>query len=193
MTDEELLIVFVVAVAVLLIFAIGSKTGKMVTVDEHLIQDDDVDVTKVLKRVNELTPQIVTNPRRKMGFTEREIETQLLKHLQETFQSVVRQAPLTDKDVKTRVIDLDVGRGRVGIELKIAHEVVKGDNTGELFRQLDEYRKRRYDKANVIVAIAGFEEHRRDIRMRDIEKETIKRGHKFTYLNAGSIEQLKND
>ena len=80
-------------------------------------------------------------------------------------------------------VDIDLGDGQVGIELKLAKEL--GDNASNierLFGQVIYYSKRRY-KDKLIVLVVGTEKEQTQV-MKEIEKFVTELGVFFHYLTV---------
>lgn len=162
----------------------GIDRNNLETYQAHLIQDKDVTVDKVLESIREMKPAI--NPERKNGFTELDIEKQMLNHLRNIYQNVRNQKQMQDSNSDgTRWIDIDVGHGKVGVEIKAWHKSVNRKKREDLLFQLNSYKESDYEKENVIAVVAGFNDIFRHPDIGKLEEEIIKRGHKFTFLNAG--------
>ncbi len=154
------------------------------TYQAHLIQDKEVTVDKVLESIKEMRPAL--NPSRKNGFTELDIEKQMLKHLRNVYQNVRNQKQMQDSNADgSRFIDIDVGHGKVGVEIKVWHKSVNRKKREDLLFQLESYKLSGYEKENVIAVFAGFNDIFRHPDIGKLEQEIVKRGHKFVFLNAG--------
>ena len=183
--DDELLIVGGLILIVLVIIFYTQKDK--ITGDSNLIQDNAVNTSKVLKSLNEFTPSIV--PNRKFGFTEKDIEKQLENHFKKIYQHVTTQHGVEGTNAKA--IDFDIGRGKVGIELKLAQEVIKEGGNDRLLGQVIKYKTRKYNASNLIVAIVGFEDEMRQTALSDLEDFLIEQKVELSFLNAGNRNQVK--
>lgn len=63
-------------------------------------------------------------------------------------------------------IDLDIGNGKVGVEVKLANALFEAAGAHRLIGQAVYYQRRRY-RDNLIVAVVGTEEDLRDPRLRE--------------------------
>ena len=149
------------------------------TIDPNLIQDKDVTVAKVLKSIEEFRP--VINPDLKEGYTEKSMEKELDRYLKTIFQSVRGQFPLAD----SRKGDIDVGSGRVGVELKLARQLLGVQALNGLGGQLDGYVDYYKSPSKVILVVIGDENHKRDARITDVERLARKKGMEFDFILIG--------
>ena len=89
-----------------------------------------------------------------------------------------------------KAIDFDIGRGKVGIELKLAQEVIKEGGNDRLLGQVIKYSTRKYKDSNLIVALVGFADDLRQTALSDLEDFLNEQNVKFSFLNAGSRSQV---
>ncbi len=87
-------------------------------------------------------------------WSEDDLEKFLLKHLQIHFRQVRRQFPVGEAGQRER-IDIDIGNGGFGIEIKLTHLLKKTNERNRLLGQIDTYQSRRYTKNRLLVVIAG--------------------------------------
>lgn len=90
-------------------------------------------------------------PRRKLH-SEADVEWYISEHLTPRFASVAVQYSIGGY-LGTK-IDLDIGNGNVGVEVKLASSLMRSTEAHRLMGQALHYDRRRY-KGNLIVAIAG--------------------------------------
>ncbi len=186
--DDTILFVIVGALVVLALAA-SSQIKKN---DQGLIKDESVDTDGVINILKEF--QIKQIEGRKNGFTELDIEKQLEENLKSVFEHVTRQHAVGGTNVKK--IDLDVGRGRVGIELKLASDVIKEGGNDRLMGQVVKYKNRQYTNDNLIIAVAGYGYHERETALSDLKDWLLEQKVKYVFLNADkeiNPEQLIKD
>jgi len=181
--DDDLLLILL-AVVILLVVLYSQKDK--ITGRSDLIQDADVTTSKVLKNLKEFKPEII--PNRKNGFTEKDVEKQLERYLKDIYQHVTTQHGVEGTNAKA--IDFDIGRGKVGIELKLAQEVIKEGGNDRLLGQVIKYSTRKYKDSNLIVALVGFADDLRQTALSDLEDFLNEQNVKFSFLNAGSRSQV---
>ena len=122
------------------------------------IADHEVTTARVLAALDGFTPQPRRRPQR--GYSEKSLQEQLGAYLADRFETVAPEYGIAGWNA-TR-IDFDVGHGRVGIEVKLARSLAKSTEFHRLSGQLENYRERRYDADNLVVAVFGERRHSRD-------------------------------
>lgn len=189
--DDDIL--FVVAI-VLITLAIGAfisnnkqSKRKKITDRPDLIQDDKVTMKLVQDHLKDF--KIIVNPKRKMGFTERDIQVELEKFLKSIFQSVTREHGVESKN--TKAIDFDIGNGKVGIEVKLASEIFKEGGWDRAIGQMVKYTRLKYNNQNLIFLVAGFDEDLRNSMLSDFEDDVHTNKCEFSFISAGSNNQLE--
>ncbi|MCU0445552.1 MAG: hypothetical protein MUE85_11605 [Microscillaceae bacterium] len=86
---------------------------------------------------------------------ESEIEQLLAPRLGKYFAKVSTQYPIGGiKNARERV-DIDVGDGQVGIEIKLARLLRKSNERNRLLGQIELYKERKYKNNNLLVLIVG--------------------------------------
>lgn len=136
----------------------NSKKKKALNVENRDIGDriPDEDVTiKLVKNHLKKIP-LHKSEKLKTGYTENSIQVQMHKYLREEFESVQREYGLEGNNAMK--IDFNIGRGRVGIEVKLARSVFKTAGLQRLVGQLKDYSESKYDNDNLIVAVIGEKE-----------------------------------
>lgn len=82
-------------------------------------------------------------------------------------------------------VDIDVGDGKVGIELKLASALDNSvANVQRLFGQAIYYRKRQYNSDNLIIAVIGNSKLEEKPFMQEIEKHLNEIGVEFIYMTT---------
>ena len=123
MDDSDLIIVIVFIFGFLLIiiaFSNKKEPGvkrKKVTDRPDLIQDDKVTMKLVEEKIDGF--KIFVNPKRKIGFTEKDVQIELESFLKDIFQNVTREHGVESKNAKA--IDFDIGKVIRITKLEITH------------------------------------------------------------------------
>ena len=151
MTDQELVYVIgVLAIVVLLLWKkkqpdengrLPDKAVNMNLVETIILDDFE------LKR----------NDKLKLGYTEKTIEHQLEKLFQDKIQHVVSQYGLDGPSGQK--IDFDLGHGRIGVEIKLAHAVFKAAGQDRMVGQVQAYIQSKYFNDNLLLVIFCEAEH----------------------------------
>ncbi len=156
---------FIWIIAIIVIGVIIFSQKDKLTKDKNLIQDADVSTSKVIEHLKLFEMKIVEN--RKNGFTEKDYEKQLELYLKGIYQHVTTQKGIEGTNAKA--IDLDIGRGKVGLELKPAREVIKEGGSDRLIGQSIKYQDRQYKEQNLIICLAGSQSEFRNTAISDLE------------------------
>ena len=114
--------------------------------------------------------KLVRNEKLKLGYTEKTIEKQLESLFQSKIQHVVSQYGLDG--ASGQKIDFDLGRGEVGVEIKLAHAVFKAAGQDRMVGQIQSYIKSKYSDENLLLVIFCEAEH---IAQRAIKKSIEER------------------
>lgn len=180
-TDFFILIVIIVVVGALLIIAIilGNEKKKT-TLRENLIQDSKVTVSLVYEKIKGFKPEIVEG--RKNGFTEKDIHKQMEKYFKDIFQNVTMEHGIESKNAKA--IDIDIANGKAGIEVKVAHELLKEGEWDRAIGQMVKYTRKKYRNENFIVVVVGFEKDFRNSMLSDVEDDVHSNKGLFWFVNA---------
>lgn len=143
-----------IVIVVLLAFLAPSQKNKATKAVSKIL-DDNVTVELVTLYLEGFKPSVIAG--RKNGFTEKDVQDELEVHLKKYFHSVSREYAIEGKNVKR--IDFDIGNGRVGIEVKLAESLLKEGEGDRVIGQVLKYTNRKYNAQNLIIAVAGFQEH----------------------------------
>ena len=129
------------------------------------------------------------DPKLKNGYTEKTIETQLVKYMKKRFVEITPQYVIGGR-IPT-AIDLDVANGIAGIELKIARSLVKADEFNRMKGQVDCYKKTRYKDDNIFLLVAGEHEDRENSRLIEVKNFCLKNQIRYGFyeLGKGYIEE----
>ena len=180
----EIEIIGIVAVIILLLGIAATKKKD----EEGRITDKHVDVDEVLEHLKEF--KVKRNPKLKDGYTEKHIQNQLLVYLREHFVSVTEEYGL--EGVNATKIDFDIGKGEVGLEIKIAKSLFKTSSLHRLMGQMDDYIKYKYDDQNLIVAVFGEKEHTSDrVMLERIKSKVEEKKATFIYVEIPSTRKAK--
>ena len=155
--SQEQLIWGLLIGAALIIFASSKSKKKSKKNEDGKIKDEFVTRSIVLEKLKGFKPEL--NKKLKSGYTEKSIQKQLDKYLKEYFQHVNMEYVLGG--INASKMDIDIGEGKVGIELKLADKVYKSNAFNTLTGQLREYNKSIYGDDNLIVGIIGDKEHKK--------------------------------
>ena len=167
-------IIIIISIVAILIY--GYTTNRD---DDGRIKDSSVDTDNVLESIEEFEPKL--NSKLKDGYTEKSIQNQLKKHLQEEYVSVIDEYGI--EGANGTKIDFDIGNGKVGLELKLAKSLFKKSNEHRLNGQIDDYIGRQDDNDNLIVAGYGEKQHTSErARLNEIRKKVESKNAIFTYI-----------
>lgn len=155
---EEQLIIGVIILAVLFIINKGKSNKKSKTNEDGKIIDDFVTRDLVLEKMEDFKPKL--DQKLKIGYTEKSIQNQLKNYLKKYFDHVNDEYVIGGLNASK--MDIDVGQGGVGIELKLAEKVYKSSEFDRLTGQLRNYSKSKYGNDNLIVAIIGDKNHQKE-------------------------------
>ena len=125
----------------------------------------------------------------KNGYTEKTIETQLIKYMKKRFVEVTPQYTLGGR-IST-VIDMDVANGIAGIELKDAKSVVKSNEFNRMKGQIQYYKETRYKDDNIFLLVVGEHEDRENSRLIEVHDFCLKNDIRYGFyeLGKGYIEE----
>lgn len=151
MTDQEYVILLFVFAAV----AIFLWKKKQLDQDGRV---SDAGVTiKLVENIILDELEVTRNDKLKLGYTERSIERQLESIFQSKIQHVVSQYGLDGPSGQK--IDFDLGHGKVGVEIKLAHAVFKAAGQDRMVGQIQSYIKSKYSDDNLLLVIFCEAEH----------------------------------
>lgn len=162
----------------------SSKKGQTQTksIKSNRIPDEKVSVKRLMKDLKKIT--LVKETRLKFGYTEKSIQAQLDKQLRDIYESVQKEYGLEGNNATK--IDFNIGRGRVGIEVKLAKSVFRSSELQRLVGQLKDYTDAKYDNENLIVLVAGEEHHLTDrVQLDKVRQRVDDEGAHFVFLGVG--------
>lgn len=116
--------------------------------------------------------------------SEAEIELQLAQVLAKRFEEVNTQFLLSNSRHSRERIDIDLGNGCFGIELKKAQSLRRSNERNRLLGQVDMYYNRGYHSENFLVVLAGkavLEAHPAIVEIKELLKQKKTR---FFYLKT---------
>lgn len=175
---DALIIIALLVVVAGAILAIINGNSEKVTTLSHLIQDNDVTLEKVHNHIKEFKPTEVNG--RKNGYTEKDIQKQLDTYLKGIYQHVTREHGVEAKNAKA--IDLDIGNGKVGVEVKIARELFKSGTWDRAIGQIVKYTKKKYKDGNFILLVVGDDDDFRNSILSEVEDDV--KEHKGVFCFA---------
>jgi hypothetical protein len=172
---EELLLL---GVGVLFIIAM-SQSKKAKKDDDGRIEDDSITIDLILEEIKDF--KVKLDPKLKLGYTEKRIQQQLDKYLKSKFVNVVREYGI--EGLNGLKIDFDIGKGKVGIEIKLANSLFKSAGLQRLVGQLEDYIEGKYNKGNLIVLVFGENHHKEDRTVLEkIENKITSKGVKYKFF-----------
>lgn len=114
--------------------------------------------------------------------TESDIEQLIAIALKKYFPAVQRQFLISREKNKRERIDIDLGNGQFGIEVKLAKWLSKTNERNRLLGQIDLYQTRQYHQQNLVVIIAGNPQKQEDFALQEIKAILEKKGVTYFYL-----------
>jgi hypothetical protein len=181
---DTILIIIIVAVFLGAIGFFATRT------DDGKIQDESLTSENFIEELKKFEMQEV--PNRKKGFTENDVQIQLEKFFKKHFETVYREYALEGVNVKQ--IDFDLGKGKLGIEVKLAREIIHEASWDRAFGQLTKYAKKKYTNDNLIVLIAGTEEEKDYQKVEEFMKDVKEIGCINAYVTIKKeLEEIKTE
>ena len=150
-------------------------------------EQDKVRKIPDLKSVKNAISRFETRFNLSITLSEDEIENSLAKFLRIHFAGVRRQFPIASEAHRDR-IDIDLGNGQFGIEIKLASLLKKSNERNRLLGQIDTYQTRKYGKYNLLVLIAGEKNWIKSNNAQEIKKMIENKNIGFYYLNLKNKE-----
>ena len=98
--------------------------------------------------------------------TEKNVERLISEHLLKYFDDVFTQYNVGG--YLGLKIDIDIGNGNFGIELKLASSLKKSVEVQRLLGQTIYYKKRKYDNDNLLILIVGDEKNQRELIIKEV-------------------------
>ncbi len=113
--------------------------------------------------------------------SESEVEQKIATCLSGHFDAVQSQAPLGGRAQARERIDLDLGPGKVGIEIKLARFLRKSNERNRLIGQVELYLNRKYRPENLIVLIVGPAPLHQDPALYELRDILLKKRVRYVY------------
>ena len=171
----------VLAFIALIYFAAKSNNPSEKVKESDRIPDEKVSVKRLKKDLKTLT--LRKEARLKFGYTERSIQAQLDEQLRAIYESVQREYRLESNNGLS--IDFNIGRGKVGIEVKLAKSIFKTAGLQRLVGQLKDYTDAKFDNRNLIVLVAGEQQHLDDrVQLDKVQQRILGEGGHFVFLEV---------
>lgn len=164
MSNNEILLgLFVLIVAFILVRKKRSESEFEEVDDKGRLVDEAVTVESVLSLIDDFKIKRLKELR--FGYTEKSVQNQLRDYLRKNIRHVTDEYGI--EGINATKVDLDLGRGEVGIEIKLAKAVFKAAGQDRMVGQLDTFVKKKYDDNNLILLIVAEKHHLKDIAMRE--------------------------
>jgi hypothetical protein len=103
------------------------------------------------KNVLQLMQKLQPSEKKFGKASEKQIEQWLAKKMSHYFDDVETQISMGGREK----IDLDIGNGKVGIELKLARKLKSRNEVNRLIGQTTMYKNRKYSQNNLIILLVG--------------------------------------
>jgi hypothetical protein len=167
----------IIGIGFFIIFIAGKKALKKDK--DGRIQDESVTIDILLSEMKDF--KVETLDRLKLGYTEKSIQKQLDTYLKMRFVNVVTEYGI--ESLNGLKIDFDIGKGKVGIELKLANSLFKSTGLQRLTGQLEDYIEGKYNEKNLIVYVFGEEHHQNDRTVLEkIENKITSKGVRYQFF-----------
>ena len=122
------------------------------------LSDWAVTKDKILSFIDEF--EIKKDSKLKDGYTEKRVQNQLLGFLRDKIENVSEEYGI--EGINATRIDLDIGKGKVGLEIKLAKSVFKTAGQDRMVGQLDTFIKNKYYDDNLLLMIVCEPHHLND-------------------------------
>jgi hypothetical protein len=176
--DDQLIYWILGAVAVYWLFIKVHKD------EDGRIEDQSVTVDRVIEilegfKAKSDSPETIT---------EAQVQKQLFDYMNKHFVHVMREQGI--ENVNALKIDMDIGRGKVGIEVKLARALFKSSSLQRLVGQMDDYTENKYDDKNLIVAVFGTTDEAKERGyLKNIQEKIEAVEAKYLFLKIQSPKQ----
>lgn len=118
-------------------------------------------------------------------YNENDVEAHLAHHLSRYFSPVNRQYQIKGNLPKSKEkVDIDIGEGRIGIEIKMARLIRKSNERNRFLGQLELYQERLYRAQDLIAVLVGVNQDKQDPRILEIQKILNNKGVVVLYLES---------
>lgn len=135
-----------------------------------------------LKNVVRAIEFIVEKEPIQADYLEADVENFLAKNLQYFFDQVHTQVSVASSQRKRERVDIDIGQGTLGIEIKLAKLLTRANERNRLLGQLDLYQERKYNKNNLLLLLVGIEKYKQNEAIQELEKILQRKGIPLLYL-----------
>lgn len=137
-----------------------------------------------LKNVIKHLEQIQIKEKELERMSEGDVEAIIVKHLGKTFPDIQCQYSIELNKRSRQKIDIDIGKGQLGIEVKLAKTLKNINERNRLIGQVLFYQQIRYQKGNLLVLIVGLKSLENHIQILTLKDMISKEGNNFFYLKA---------
>jgi hypothetical protein len=173
--DPLIIIGIIVAVLIVIFSTTRNKEGK--------IEDDNLTSENFLEELKEFEMKVI--PERKKGFTEKDVQKELEVFFKKHFETVYREYALEGQNSKA--IDFELGKGKLGIEVKLAREIIKEGGWDRALGQVIKMSKRKY-KDNLIVLIAGTHDEKESPKIKEFVTDIKEQNVNYEYVTIKQHE-----
>lgn len=118
--------------------------------------------------------------------SEKTFEKELYSFLESKFQTVDAQVSIGG--VKALKIDLDLGHGQVGVELKLGDKLIKSIEKQRFIGQMHDYTTKRYKPENFILVVVGDKRLRIDTTLKEVIALVESKSH-FVFISLKDKDQ----
>lgn len=132
----------------------------------------------VMRELRKIEPQLLIT----QNSNESEIESQVAAKLVKYFPLVSTQYQIGGSKNARERVDIDVGNGQVGIEIKLARLLRKSNERNRLLGQIDLYRERKYKNNNLLVLIVGEKNYEKEDNIIELKKILDDKGVSLVYM-----------
>lgn len=117
---------------------------------------------------------------------EKEIENFIVQKLKKRFSGaeISAQTLIFEEKGKRERIDIDIEKGQLGIEIKLAKSLKKSNERNRLLGQLQYYREKKYNRNNLLLVVVGQEKDLSIIDIPELKALVLKQGSNFLFLQT---------
>lgn len=158
-------------------YLVYDKYIKVHSDDDGRIEDQSVTTERVLETLQGFKPKYKSDG----TVTEGEIQKQLFSYLIKYYVHVKREHGV--EGANALKVDFDIGRGAVGIEVKLAKSLFKSASLHRLIGQMDDYTNNKYNEKNLIILVIGSsEEAKEQVLLSNIEEKIEEAEAEYLFL-----------
>lgn len=138
------------------------------------------------KIVYQFLKRIKISSRRLEQAKEKEIEDFIIQKLKNRFSKseIIAQSLIFEEKGKRERIDIDIEKGQLGIEIKLAKSLKRSNERNRLLGQLQFYREKKYNRNNLLLVVVGQENDLSATDMQDLKVLLLKQGSNFLFLQT---------